>query len=188
MSTNSNVSSGRIKALPLYGILLVVGLILALLIINPPSINLSAPAVPVAEPSPARGRAADTARWNGMAGAYAASPAGMAASLVRSRAADAARLNLMADQYAKFTEAAANLERGRAADEARWTGMAGNYLASQAANLARGRAADTARLNGRVGAYAASPAGMADNLARSRAADSVRWNAMAKSLYASLGT
>lgn len=131
MSTNSNVSSGRIKALPLYGILLVVGLILALLIINPPSINLSAPAVPVAEPSPARGRAADTARWNG---------------------------------------------------------MAGNYIAGEAANLARGRAADTARLNGRVGAYAASPAGMADNLARSRAADSVRWNAMAKSLYASLGT
>jgi hypothetical protein len=76
--------------------------------------------------------------------------------LARGRSADTARWQGQADAYLNAKDATAALERGRAAETARWQAQAAAYLTaerSERAALERGRAADAERWQAQADAW-----------------------------------
>ena len=173
MSTNTTIANKVTKQYPFVLIFLAIAFVLSYLVIAPaPTISRQVAAVPANGSSFERGMDAYTARYQGMAKAYAAKEASSTISAQRSRTAEVARLNGTAKAFAEME--AARFQRSWDAYAARYTAMGKQYIVSK--NIQRG-----------WNTYAARYQAMADQFAAREAANIQRgWNAYA-ARYTAMG-
>jgi hypothetical protein len=155
MSTNVKVSSSWFKVVPLSAVVLLVGLILAFLFNNPPTIVQPASMAQPVGSGLERGQIADAARWNGLAQQYAAASAAIA-SPERRQITEAARLTGLAENFAGRMAASKTwIEAVKSTQPTVQAWKYANDTASVAAHHARIQSAESARLDGMAKKYLA---------------------------------